>query len=317
AHRGIGCHHPQRPSGRLQFERQAPLAHVVVGQPCREPVVAWRPPLAERIERHIRRIDRGLGGLVWIRTPEDIDLARLPRAAREDACCAGHGHTVPGLLATEAGSTGPCRAPHLPWRYLNYRCKNIQARASPSPPRRRTHRLASVSRRLKHWGWGYEDEQPSHEEQRAAAVGIVEHLGFGSPDPEQPVPLSDVQLPAPRLQPPTSLANVCSTDPYERALHACGRSYSDIVRAFRGRFDHPPDVVARPRDEAEVHAVLDWALSAGAAVIPFGGGTSVVGGVEPKTCDGYAAIVTIDLKALDRVLEVDPVSLSARIQAGA
>src|SRR5438552_18991023 len=84
------------------------------------------------------------------------------------------------------------RAPHLPWRYLNYRCKNIQARASPSPPRRRTHRLASVSRRLKHWGWGYEDEQPSREEQRAAAAGIVEHLGFGSPDPEQPVPLSDV-----------------------------------------------------------------------------------------------------------------------------
>jgi alkyldihydroxyacetonephosphate synthase len=174
-----------------------------------------------------------------------------------------------------------------------------------------------VPRRLKHWGWGYEDEQPSHEEQRSAAAGIVGHLGFGTPDPEQPVPLSDVQLPASRLQPPTSLANVCSTDPYERALHAYGRSYSDIVRAFRGRFDHPPDVVARPRDEAELHAVLDWALSAGAAVIPFGGGTSVVGGVEPKTCDGYAAVVTVDLKALDRVLEVDPVSLSARIQAGA
>src|SRR5207237_7726088 len=55
----------------------------------------------------------------------------------------------------------------------------------------------------------------------------------------------------------------------------------------------------------------------GAAVIPFGGGTSVVGGVEAAGCEDYAGVVTIDLKALDRLLEVDPVSLSARIQAGA
>jgi alkyldihydroxyacetonephosphate synthase len=67
-----------------------------------------------------------------------------------------------------------------------------------------------------------------------------------------------------------------------------------------------------------LQAALDWALSAGAAVIPFGGGTSVVGGVEPGTaCERFAGVVTIDLKALDRVLEVDPVSLAARIQAGA
>ena len=51
---------------------------------------------------------------------------------------------------------------------------------------------------------------------------------------------------------PGALAAICSTDDYERALHAYGRSYRDIVRAFRGRFDHPPDVVARPRDEDEV-----------------------------------------------------------------
>src|SRR5947209_6436610 len=154
-------------------------------------------------------------------------------------------------------------------------------------------------RRLKHWGWGYEDEQPSAAELRAAAVFLSERLGFGSAEPEEPVPIEGVELPAPRLRPPGELEPICSSSTYERALHAYGRSYSDIVRAFRGRFDHPPDVVAHPRDEAEVHAVLDWALSAGAAVIPFGGGTSVVGGVEPKTCDGYAAIVTIDLKALD------------------
>jgi alkyldihydroxyacetonephosphate synthase len=176
-----------------------------------------------------------------------------------------------------------------------------------------------VGRRLKHWGWGYEDEQPSDADLRAAAEMISARLGFGRLDPEHPVALADVELPAPRLQPPSGLAEICHSDPYERALHSYGRSYSDIVRAFRGRFDHPPDVVARPRDEAEVQAVLSWALAAGAAVIPFGGGTSVVGGVEPREHDtaSYAGVVTIDLKALDRVLEVDPVSLAARIQAGA
>ncbi|MGZ4343998.1 MAG: FAD-binding oxidoreductase, partial [Solirubrobacteraceae bacterium] len=171
-------------------------------------------------------------------------------------------------------------------------------------------------RRLKHWGWGYEDEQPSPEEVTQAAAFITGRLGFGSTEPERPVPLSGVSLPPPRLSPPASIDGICRSDDYDRALHAYGRSYRDIVRAFRGRFDHPPDVVAHPRDEDEVRAVLDWAVSAGAAVIPFGGGTSVVGGVSVPAGD-HTGVVTIDLKALNRVLEIDPVSLSARIQTGA
>ncbi len=171
-----------------------------------------------------------------------------------------------------------------------------------------------MARRLKHWGWGYEDEQPSPDEVRAAAGGIAAHLGFGSTEVEKPVALEQIELPSPRLKPPEPLTEICSTSTYERCLHAYGRSYSDIVRAFRGRFDHAPDVVARPRDERELEVVLDWALSAGAAVIPFGGGTSVVGGVEPRL---QGSVVTVDLKALDQVLEVDRVSMAARIQAGA
>ncbi len=175
------------------------------------------------------------------------------------------------------------------------------------------------TRRLKHWGWGYEDEQPSQDQLRPTAGAIADRIGFGSRDPQAPVPLSEVSLPAPRLRPPPALAAICSVDRYERALHCYGRSYSDVVRAFRGQFDGSPDVVARPRDESEVEAVLEWALSAGAAVIPFGGGTSVVGGVGPvaAVADRYSGVVTIDLKALDRVLEVDRTSLAARIQAGA
>jgi alkyldihydroxyacetonephosphate synthase len=174
-----------------------------------------------------------------------------------------------------------------------------------------------VDRPLKHWGWGYEDEQPSHDELVSAAPHIREQLGFGLADPERPVELSEISLPAPRLRPPAALAPICRSDDYDRALHTYGRSYSDIVRAFRGRFEHPPDVVAHPRDEGEVLALLDWAVSAGAAVIPFGGGTSVVGGVGPVPGDDHPGVVSVDLKRLDRVLEVDEVSLAARIQAGA
>jgi alkyldihydroxyacetonephosphate synthase len=174
-----------------------------------------------------------------------------------------------------------------------------------------------VERRLKHWGWGYEDEQPSDEDLAGAAGFLHERLGFGSLEPRRPVPLADLSLPQPRLQPPASLEPICRTDVYERALHAYGRSYSDVVRAFAGRFDHPPDVVAHPRNEDEVGAVLEWAIGAGAAVIPFGGGTSVVGGVEGTVPERFAGVVTVDLKALDRVLEVDRESLAARIQGGA
>ncbi len=89
------------------------------------------------------------------------------------------------------------------------------------------------------------------------------------------------------------------------------------MRGFRGQFDHVPDLVARPRGEAELERLLEWAITAGAAVIPYGGGTSVVGGVEPVGLDRYEGVVTIDMGAMNRLLEVDPVSRAALIGAGA
>ena len=124
-------------------------------------------------------------------------------------------------------------------------------------------------------------------------------------------------LPPPRLEAPSSLEEIVSTDRYDRASHAHGKAYRDVVRAFRGRFDNAPDAVAFPRNEAEIEALLAWCESVGAAGIPVGGGTSVVGGVEPAVGARYAGAVAIDVKRLDRVLEVDPVSRAARIQAGA
>jgi alkyldihydroxyacetonephosphate synthase len=169
-------------------------------------------------------------------------------------------------------------------------------------------------RRRSHWGWGYEDERPSADELRAAAAGLAAHLGFGSAEPELPVPLDAVELPAPRVALPPGLP--LTDDAHARALHAHGRSYLDVVRGFRGRFPHPPDAVATPHDEDELRAVLEWAAAEDLAVIPAGGGTSVVGGIDARP-GGHVGAVSVSLRALDRVLEVDPVSRAARIQAGA
>ena len=166
-------------------------------------------------------------------------------------------------------------------------------------------------RRRKHWGWGYEDEQPAPGELRAAAAGLAEHLGFGEPEPEPPVALADVVLPAPRLETPYA------ADTWSRASHAQGRSYLDVVRGLRGEFPHPPDGVAYPTSEEELRSVLDWCGEHDVAVVPVGGGTSVVGGIDARLGPGHAGAVAVDLRALDRVLEVDPVSRAARIQAGA
>jgi len=131
------------------------------------------------------------------------------------------------------------------------------------------------------------------------------------------VPLEGIDLEPPRIEPPASLAGLFRADPYERVSHALGKAYRDVVRGFRGQIDHPPDLVAHPGDEREVEQVLAWCSEEGLAVVPYGGGTSVVGGIEPRVGAGYPAAVTIDLRRLDRVLDVDLASNAARIQAGA
>ena len=126
----------------------------------------------------------------------------------------------------------------------------------------------------------------------------------------------DVALPVGRLSPPATLTDVMVDRAPDRIAHAWGKSFPDLARAFAGRADHAPDLVAYPRDHGELAAVLDWAAGADVAVIPYGGGTSVVGGVTPDVGDRFAATVSLDLQRLDAVLEVDPVSRAAHVQAG-
>jgi alkyldihydroxyacetonephosphate synthase len=147
-----------------------------------------------------------------------------------------------------------------------------------------------------------------------AAAGIRERFGFGG-EVEEPVPLDEVEVRAARLKAPADFGDLFTDEKYERVSRALGKAYRDVVRGFRGEFENPPDLVALPRDESEIETVLSWAESEGAAVVPFGGGTSVVGGIEARL--GERPVVSLDLRWLDRVLEIDAESMAARIQAGA
>lgn len=177
--------------------------------------------------------------------------------------------------------------------------------------------MATATRRLKHWGWGYEDQQPPRDQVEGIARAVTDRLGFDVDEIEDPVPLDAVELPEPRIAPPRPLAEMFSTQRHDRVAHSLGKAYRDVVRGFRGEFPNPPDLVAYPESPEDVDAVLNFCADEGAAAIPYGGGTSVVGGVEPRMRDTYPGVVSIDLKRMDRVLEVDAVSKASRIQAGA
>lgn len=173
------------------------------------------------------------------------------------------------------------------------------------------------ARRRSFWGWGYEDAAVTAEEVDALAPAVAAMLGVDALTVRRPPSLDDVGLRPPRVAPPPALAPLCSDDPFERAGHTYGKSYRDVVRGFSGSFPSPPDWVACPADEAQVVQLLDWCAESRVAAIPYGGGSSVVGGVEGNVGDDFRGVVSIDLSRLDRVLEVDAASRSARIQGGA
>ncbi len=174
-----------------------------------------------------------------------------------------------------------------------------------------------IQPRLKHFGWGREGEGLTSAEEAFVFERTERRFGPLADSEVRPPRLEDLKLESPRLNPPASLA-FCSTALYDRAAHTYGKSFPDYVRGLVGDYSNAPDVVAYPRTEEEIVAVLDWAGGAQASVTPFGGGSSVVGGVEPRSdAVRHKAAVTIDLRELGRVLEVDKTSRAACIEAGA
>jgi len=164
------------------------------------------------------------------------------------------------------------------------------------------------------WAWGYADKLPDEAARRALGQQLAAALG-GEPLAPRPLPrLDEITLRAPRIAPPHAFATTAHAD---RVMHTYGRGYRDIVRAFHRDFASAPDAVAYPHNEDDVASLLAWCAHERVAAIPFGGGTSVVGGVEGDVGDTYRGVLSIDMREMHRLLEVDPLSRAARIEAGA
>jgi alkyldihydroxyacetonephosphate synthase len=167
---------------------------------------------------------------------------------------------------------------------------------------------------MKWWGWG--DPERRVELPETAVAAVREELGVGPDDGSEPVSIDQVSLPEARPLPDAVRAagGEVMDDPDDRVRHAAGRSYPDLVRLRTGRLEHAPDAVLRPADANGVEAVLDACTEAGVAVVPFGGGTSVVGGVE-ALAGGHSAVASLELSGL-RSVELDADSLTARLGPG-
>jgi len=122
-----------------------------------------------------------------------------------------------------------------------------------------------AAKRLKFWGWGYEDRTLSEKDATAIANRLGKLTGLTPGDYRAPPTLDEITLPPPRLEAPSSLSAIVRTDTYERAAHTYGKSYPDYIRAFDRDFDCAPDAVAYPESEDDIRRLLDWANDADAA----------------------------------------------------
>lgn len=171
------------------------------------------------------------------------------------------------------------------------------------------------ARERSHWAWGWADRLPDHaaRELLAAQVGAL----LDRPLSVSPYPsLATARVSPPRLAVPDALADFATDDREARVRHAYGRAWRDLWRGFEGDFSAAPDLVATPADEADVARALAWCSAHRVAVVPYGGGTSVVGGVEcadPR----YAGTLSLDLRRLDALVDLDLTSRVACIEAGA
>jgi len=172
----------------------------------------------------------------------------------------------------------------------------------------------------KWWGWGAEGREFNIESRPASWSAIRGALSLSGderwPRPEfQEIPLQPsrmAQADRAALEGILGEGGI-STDHRDRLSHALGKSYLDLIRLRLRRIPIPPDGVALPRSGDEIRRVLEFAADRQYAIIPYGGGTSVVGGIEPTDPRPH---IVLDLRRLNRLLAVDERSMLATAEAG-
>nr|WP_194241565.1 FAD-binding oxidoreductase [Galbitalea soli] len=177
---------------------------------------------------------------------------------------------------------------------------------------------------MKWWGWGIEGVGFHYDDKPAFAPFVKYAVGLDLSTPATPVaPFSEITVPASRASEEfvsrlTRIvgADNLTTDDQARVVHTFGKSIRDLIRVRAADFPRTPDVVVYPADEVEVQQLVDAAVEADAVIIPFGGGSNIVGSLEPLASE-ERTVISLDLGRMRRVLEIDEESGLARIEAGA
>ena len=162
---------------------------------------------------------------------------------------------------------------------------------------------------MRWWGWGdpaHPTALPEH------ALGFLRETVGVSDSPHPPVALEAVRLPQTRLRESakTALQAIVGPDGVrddhgERVAHAAGKSYPDLVRLRAGAPEGAPDAVVLPSSHEQVRVVLAECERSSLAVVPFGGGTSVMGGVEPLRGE-HDGVIALDMRRIVRIAEPRP-----------
>ena len=172
---------------------------------------------------------------------------------------------------------------------------------------------------MRWWGWGDPDHAPSLPDHAVAFLRA--EIGTAE-EPRGAVGLDAVRLRPPALRTRAERALVATVgaarvraDHSTRVVHAAGKGYADLVRLRAGAPEAAPDAVVFPESDAQVAALLVACRREGVAVVPFGGGTSVVGGVAPLR-GRHHAVISLDLRDVRGVVAVDREALTVHVAAG-
>lgn len=177
---------------------------------------------------------------------------------------------------------------------------------------------------MKWWGWGDEDIEFDASDKPFLMPFISRELGLSEEDEQvvKPVSIEEVKLPEQvRNQGFLDYArgalrdDQVKTSDKERLVHSYGKSFRDLWRVRRGIVSACPDCVIYPESEDDVCALMKGATEHDAVLVPFGGGSNIAGCLENREARNRM-VVSLDMKRMDRVLEVDKESCVARIQAG-
>ena len=167
------------------------------------------------------------------------------------------------------------------------------------------------------WGWGYKQDELKKAEIKKLSNMLSGFVGIDGKLQDAPK-VEDLKLPHPKIKLPKSLESLADNSLAQRAQHSYGRSFKDVVRGLNNSFDGAPDAVVFPKTENDVINILEFSEKKNIAVVCYGGGSSVVGGVEMDSDykQNYSGWISLDMSYMNALSEIDTYSRSAKFQTG-